>query len=107
MYNNHQNEREYNDKTDYPSGLAAMTAGAENLSLREYTARSGADFLQAAASINASRAGGTYRVTLTGNIRVSGVIFTDSDAEKTVIIQGDVKPRAIVNNSKTDLLSVT
>jgi hypothetical protein len=83
--------------------LASVTAAAEDLFLREYTVRSGADFVQAVATINGSPEAGTYRIILAANIQVGDVDFTASDTKKTVVIQGDTTVRNIVNTATADM----
>jgi hypothetical protein len=76
---------------------------------REYAVYSDADFTQAVAGINASPAGGIYRINLFNNIlnyTADNFSFSTTSAEKTIIIKGDTSLRTIGFVNTADLFTV-
>jgi hypothetical protein len=87
-------------------GKTSETAASD----REYAVYSDADFTQAVAGINASPAGGIYRINLFNNILnyivADNFSFSTTSAEKTIIIKGDTSLRTIDFVNTADLFTV-
>jgi hypothetical protein len=73
--------------------------------MEEYTVRSGNDLTRAINQINASREAGDYTIILAANMRASGLVLSNTEAKKTIVIRGDTVLRSIIN-TKNEILFI-